>query len=77
MDNLARALRDLGEPVRQVLLVGGVAGDEELLGLARQVLPGIPVGIGHVAGSRGPRCGVAYGLARLTLGAAECSSGFR
>ena len=70
MDNLARALRDLDEPVRQVLLVGGVAGDEELLGLARQVLPGIPVGIGHVAGSLGPRYGVAYGLALLALGSA-------
>ena len=64
-DNLARAMRSLGEQARDVLLVGGVAGDEELLGLLRPVLPGVAVGRADVAGRLGHRYAVAYGLALL------------
>jgi hypothetical protein len=68
-DNLARAMRSLGEPAQDVLLVGGVAGDEELLGLLRTILPGVAVGRADVAGRLGHRCAVAYGLTLLaTIG---------
>ena len=64
-DNLARAMRSLDEQARDVLLVGGVAGDEELIGLLRPVLPGVAVGRADVAGRLGHRYAVAYGLALL------------
>ena len=64
-DNLARAMRCLGEEPSDVLLVGGVAGDEELLGLLRPVMPGVAVGRADVAGRLGQRYAVAYGLTLL------------
>ncbi|MDQ1485204.1 MAG: hypothetical protein QOJ62_897 [Actinomycetota bacterium] len=67
-DNLARAMNSLtalGEQANDVLLVGGVVGDEELLGLLRPVLPGVAVGRADVAGRLGHRYAVAYGLALL------------
>jgi hypothetical protein len=53
----------------QVLVVGGPAGDEELLGIIARCLPdGVAVGRGHVGGicegePLGPRYAVALGLA--------------
>jgi hypothetical protein len=71
-DNVARAVRSLGERPADVLLVGGAAADEELLGLLRPVLPGAAVGRGDVAGGLGHRYAVAYGLVLLaTAGARE------
>jgi hypothetical protein len=70
--NFRRAVRDLGQdPVRgmQVLVVGGPAGDEELLGvLARSLPDGVAVGRGDVGGicpggPLGHRYAVALGLA--------------
>ena len=70
--NFRRAVRDLGQdPVRgmQVLVVGGPAGDEELLGvLARSLPDGVVVGRGDVGGTcpggpLGHRYAVALGLA--------------
>jgi hypothetical protein len=61
--NLARAL-----PPRPaaVLVVGGPAGDDEVLGgVARALPPGTPVGRGDVAGVLGHRHAVAYGLAMI------------
>ena len=43
--NLRRALDTLGGTLPQVLLVGGPAGDDELLGVLLRALPGdVPVG---------------------------------
>ncbi len=64
-DNLARALRSLGQRPTEVILVGGVAGDEELLALLRPHLPGLAFGRADVAGLLGHRYAVAYGLAAL------------
>jgi hypothetical protein len=66
-DNVVRALggRDLA---CDVMLVGGVAADEELLGLLRPALPRAAVGRGDVAGRLGSRWAVAYGLALLATG---------
>jgi len=64
-DNVARAARTLGGDAADLLLVGGAAGDEELLGLLRPVLPGIAVGRADVAGQLGHRYAVAYGLTLL------------
>src|SRR5216684_808255 len=67
--NLDRALRTLGPDLRQVLLVGGPAGDDELLGVALRTLPaGIPAGRASVGGTLpgqpvGHRYAVALGLA--------------
>jgi hypothetical protein len=66
VDNLARALRGLPGPPADVLLVGGVAGDSELLGLLREVLPGTAAGRADVAGRLGHRYAVAYGLVLLS-----------
>ncbi|MGI5156392.1 diol dehydratase reactivase ATPase-like domain-containing protein [Microbispora sp. CA-102843] len=47
-----------------VVVVGGPAGDDEVLGvLARELPPGTVVGRGNVAGVLGHRYAVAYGLA--------------
>jgi hypothetical protein len=67
--NLRRALRTLGGPLPQVLLVGGPAGDDELLGVLLRSLPGdVPVGRASVGAtlagrSAGHRYAAAVGLA--------------
>jgi Diol dehydratase reactivase ATPase-like domain len=67
--NFERAARTLGQQPAQVLVVGGPAGDEELLAVLGQALPpGVPVGRGDVGGTcpggpLGPRYAVALGLA--------------
>jgi len=66
-DNLARALERLDDHASELLLVGGVAGDEELIGLLRNSLPGVVVGRCDVAGKLGHRYAVAYGLALLAI----------
>ena len=49
--NLRRALDTLGGTLPQVLLVGGPAGDDELLGVLLRALPGdVPVGRASVGG---------------------------
>jgi hypothetical protein len=67
--NFLRAARTLGQDPAQVLVVGGPAGDEELLGvLARSLPDGVAVGRGDVGGTTpggplGHRYAVALGLA--------------
>jgi hypothetical protein len=67
--NFRRAVRTLGADPRQVLVVGGPAGDEELLAIIARSLPdGVAVGRGHVGGTLageplGHRYAVALGLA--------------
>jgi len=67
--NFGRAVRTLGQDSAQVLVVGGPAGDEELLGvLARSLPDGVGVGRGDVGGTcpggpLGHRYAVALGLA--------------
>ena len=63
--NLRRALRTLGGPLPQVLLVGGPAGDDELLGVLLRSLPGdVPVGRACVGGTlAGPVAGHRYAAA--------------
>ena len=52
--NLGRALRTLGVAPRQVLVVGGPAGDDELVGVLSRSLPdGVAVGRGRVGGTLG------------------------
>ena len=65
--NVARALRTLGEVPRAVVVVGGPAGDDEVLAAVGGALPaGTAVGRGNVGGSVGHRYAVAYGLLCLT-----------
>ncbi len=67
--NLARALRTLGRDLGQVLVVGGPAGDDELLGVLLRTLPeGVTAGRGNVGGTlagtaAGHRHAAALGLA--------------
>jgi Diol dehydratase reactivase ATPase-like domain/DD-reactivating factor swiveling domain len=67
--NFKRAVRTLGQDPVQVLLVGGPAGDEELLGVLVRSLPdGVAAGRGDVGGTcpggpLGHRYAVALGLA--------------
>jgi hypothetical protein len=67
--NFGRAVRTLGQDPAQVLVVGGPAGDEELLGVLARTLPdGVAVGRGDVGGTcpggpLGHRYAVALGLA--------------
>jgi hypothetical protein len=67
--NLRRALGTLGGTLPQVLLVGGPAGDDELLGVLLRSLPGdVPVGRASVGGTlvgapAGHRYAAAVGLA--------------
>ncbi len=64
INNFERAMRKLKSDPRQILVVGGPAGDEELLGLLARALPdGIVAGRGNVGGALGPRYAVAFGLA--------------
>lgn len=64
--NVARALRTLDETPRSIVVVGGPAGDEEVLAAVGGALrPGTAVGRGEVAGSLGHRNAVAYGLLLL------------
>ena len=66
--NFERAGRTLGQQPAQVLVVGGPAGDEELLAVLGRALPhGVPVGRGDVGGTcpggpLGHRYAVALGL---------------
>jgi hypothetical protein len=66
--NFRRAVRTLGQQFAQVLMVGGPAGDEELLGVIARSLPdGVAAGRGNVGGScagdpLGHRYAVALGL---------------
>jgi hypothetical protein len=67
--NLRRAVRTLDRDLRQVLVVGGPAGDDELLGVLLRSLPdGVIAGRGNVGGtldgpSAGHRHAAALGLA--------------
>jgi hypothetical protein len=67
--NLLRALRTLGRDLRQVLIVGGPAGDDELLGVLLRALPdGVSAGRANVGATlAGPPAGhrhaAALGLA--------------
>jgi Diol dehydratase reactivase ATPase-like domain/DD-reactivating factor swiveling domain len=67
--NFQRAMRTLGSDPGQVLIVGGPAGDEELLGIIARSLPGgVVAGRGHVGGALageplGHRYAVALGQA--------------
>jgi hypothetical protein len=67
--NFQRAVRTLGAAPSQVLVVGGPAGDEELLGILARSLPDtVAVGRGNVGGTcegepLGHRYAVALGLA--------------
>ena len=66
--NIKRALRTSAELPSQVIVVGGPAGDEELLGvLARALPPAVAIGRGDVGGTLGPRYAVALGLVRSPL----------
>ena len=66
--NFRRAVRTLGQDPAQVLVVGGPAGDEELLGVLARMLPdGVAAGRGDVGGTcagepLGHRYAVALGL---------------
>ena len=61
--NLRRAMQAIGADPSQVLVVGGPAGDEELLGvIARSMADNVPVGRGNVGGMLGHRYAVALGL---------------
>ena len=67
--NLLRALRTLGRDLRQVLIVGGPAGDDELLGVLLRALPdGVSAGRANVGATldgppAGHRHAAALGLA--------------
>lgn len=64
--NVARALRTLDVVPRTVVVVGGSAGDDEILAaLTGALAPGTAVGRGDVAGGLGHRHAVAYGLLLL------------
>jgi hypothetical protein len=72
--NLLRCVRTLGRDLRQVLIVGGPAGDDELLGVLLRALPeGITAGRGNVGGTlAGPAAGHRHAAA---LGLALAASG--
>lgn len=64
--NLRRALQALsviGE--RDIVLVGGPAGDEEILAAMHAWIPGATFGRAEVAGLLGHRWAVAHGLVLL------------
>ena len=76
--NLARVLRTLGRELGQVLIVGGPAGDDELLGVLLRTLPeGVTAGRGNVGGTlagatAGHRHAAALGLALAPPEPAVC-----
>jgi sugar (pentulose or hexulose) kinase len=60
---VARALRTLDATPATVIVVGGPAGDDEVLSAVSRALPaGTAIGRGDVGGSLGHRYAVAYGL---------------
>jgi Diol dehydratase reactivase ATPase-like domain/DD-reactivating factor swiveling domain len=67
--NLRRAVTTLGQEPRQVIIVGGPAGDDELIGVLLRALPaGVAAGRGNVGGTldgtpAGHRHAAALGLA--------------
>lgn len=64
--NIARALRSLALRPATVVVVGGPAGDDEVLAaVAGALTPGTAVARGVVAGTLGHRYAVAYGLIQL------------
>jgi hypothetical protein len=66
--NVARALRTLEVDPRSVVVVGGPAGDDEVLAAVTGALPaGTAVGRGNVGGALGHRYAVAYGLLETVL----------
>ncbi len=67
--NILRALRTLGESPETVVVVGGPAGDDEVLSALSAALPaGTAVGRGDVGAVLGHRFAVAYGLLVLEGG---------
>lgn len=62
-DNLDRLLSAGAGPRGDVLLVGGPAGDDELVEIVNAALPGVVAGRADVAGRLSHRWAVAYGLA--------------
>jgi len=64
-ENVRRAVRTLGTEFSQVLVVGGPAGDEELLGvITRSLPPGVAVGRGNAGGTcEGEPLGHRYAVA--------------
>ncbi len=62
--NIERATTDI-DTARDAILVGGPAGDTELLSMAVRALPGCTPGRADVAGQLGHRWAVAYGLTLL------------
>jgi hypothetical protein len=61
-DNVRRALAGLGSSAREVVLVGGPAGDDEVLDALASSLPGTVAGRADAAGVLGHRWAVAWGL---------------
>jgi precorrin-6B methylase 2 len=63
--NVARALRSLDATPHTVVVVGGSAGDDEVLAAVTGALPpGTAVARGVVGGTLGHRYAVAHGLLR-------------
>lgn len=66
--NVARALRTLDVEPHSVVVVGGPAGDDEVLATVTGALPvGTAVGRGNVGSTLGHRYAVAYGLLETVL----------
>ena len=64
--NLLRGLTRLqASPARDIVLIGGPAGDEEILEAVHAALPDARIGRADVAGALGHRWAVAYGLVLL------------
>jgi hypothetical protein len=61
-DNVRRAMAGLGSPAGEVVLVGGPAGDDELLDALASALPQTVAGRADAAGVLGHRWAVAWGL---------------
>ena len=72
-DNLRRVREHSGDGVdaRDIIVVGGPAGDDEILEVLRSDAPGSSFGRGNVAGVLGHRWAVAYGLVLANSGAMD------